>query len=105
MKPLANNKKYRFILGDCLSVLKEMEDQSVNCIITSPPYWNMRAYDNEDDSHEIGNEKDFKQYVANLTLIFNEAKRVLKDDGSFWLNIGDKYVDKALLGMPWRVAI
>ena len=105
MKPLKDNSKYNFILGDCLSVLKNMDDESVNCIITSPPYWGMRAYDNEEDGHEIGNEKMFEEYVSNLTAVFNEAKRVLKKDGSFWLNLGDRYVNKALLGMPWRVAI
>ena len=105
MKPLDENKKYKFILGDCLSVLKSIDDKSVNCVITSPPYWGMRAYDNEEDPNEIGNEKDFCQYVSNLTTVFNEVKRILTDDGSFWLNIGDKYVQKALLGMPWRVAI
>lgn len=88
-----------------MSVLKEMDRESVNCIITSPPYWGMRSYDNEEDSREIGNEKEFEQYVANLTTIFEEARRVLKNDGSLWLNLGDKYVDKALLGMPWRVAL
>ena len=105
MTALQENEKYKFILGDCLSVLKQLDDESVNCIITSPPYWGMRAYDNEDDSHEIGNEKSFELYVKSLTEVFNEARRVLKQDGSFWLNLGDKYVDKALLGMPWRVAI
>jgi len=88
-----------------MSVLKQMDDRSVNCIITSPPYWGMRSYDNGSDVHEIGNENRFEQYVSALTEIFDEARRVLKDDGSFWLNLGDKYVDKALLGMPWRVAI
>ena len=105
MVPLQSNDKYRFIWGDCLSVLKEMDDESVNCIITSPPYWGMRAYDNEDDSREIGNEQTFEQYVKALTTVFGEARRVLKSDGSFWLNLGDKYENKALLGMPWRVAI
>lgn len=105
MKPLNNTDKYKLIQGDCLSVLREMDKESVNCVITSPPYWGMRAYDNEDDSREIGNENTFEQYVSNLTVIFEEARRVLKDDGSLWLNLGDKYVDKALLGMPWRVAI
>ncbi|MBQ3629451.1 MAG: site-specific DNA-methyltransferase [Bacteroidaceae bacterium] len=105
MQPLEENEKYKFILGDCLSVLKQLDNESINCVITSPPYWGMRAYDNEEDSHEIGNEKKFEQYVENLTKVFEETKRVLKKDGSFWLNIGDKYVDKALLGMPWRVAL
>ena len=103
--PLEENQRYNLIQGDCLSVLKEMESNSVNCIITSPPYWGMRVYDNEEDEHEIGNEKTFEQYVEKLIAVFNEAKRVLVKDGSFWLNLGDKYVDKGLLGMPWRVAL
>ena len=105
MQPLPNQEKYKLYLGDCLSVLKQMDSESVNSIITSPPYWGMRAYDNEEDSHEIGNEKNFADYVKNLTDVFTEAKRVLKNDGSFWLNLGDKYVNKELLGMPWRVAL
>lgn len=102
---ILENTNYKFILGDCLSVLKQMDDNSVDCIITSPPYWGMRAYDNEEDENEIGNESDFKQYVDALTSVFNEAKRVLKKEGSLWLNLGDKYHDKKLMGMPWRVAI
>lgn len=105
MNPLQENEKYKFILGDCLSVLKQLDDECIDCIITSPPYWGMRAYDNEEDSREIGNEKEFAQYVKSLTEVFNEAKRVLKKEGSFWLNLGDRYVNKELLGMPWRVAL
>lgn len=105
MKPLEDIVKYNLIQGDCQSILRDMDSESVNCIITSPPYWRMRAYDNEEDSREVGNEDTFEQYVEKLTDIFNEAKRVLSKDGSLWLNLGDKYVDKALLGMPWRVAI
>lgn len=97
--------KYKLILSDCLSALKELPTASVNCIITSPPYWGMRIYDNAEDENEVGNEKDFKDYVRKLTKIFTEAKRVLTNDGSFWLNLGDKYNSKALMGMPWRVAI
>ncbi|MBD5265906.1 MAG: site-specific DNA-methyltransferase [Bacteroides sp.] len=105
MKPLEGESRYNFILGDCLSVLKEIESESVDCIITSPPYWGMRAYDNEDDEHEIGNEPNFVQYVNALGSVFSEAKRILKKEGSFWLNLGDRYIDKNLLGMPWRVAL
>ncbi len=95
----------QLLLGDCLTVMQGMESESVDCIITSPPYWGMRKYDNDDDKHEVGNEKNFSEYVEKLTTIFTEAQRVLKRKGSFWLNIGDKYDDKALMGMPWRVAI
>lgn len=97
--------RYKLLLGDCLTIMKEMESESVDCIITSPPYWGMRKYDQDEDSREVGNEEHFAEYVNKLTLIFTEAKRLLKNDGSFWLNIGDKYYDKELMGMPWRVAI
>ncbi len=105
MTAIEDNRTYNLILGDCLSVLKDFESESIDCIITSPPYWGMRAYDNEEDAREIGNEKTFEDYVVHLTAVFKEARRVLKEEGSFWLNLGDKYVNKALLGMPWRVAI
>lgn len=99
------NSSHQFIHGDCLRELQLMENNSVNCIITSPPYWNMRKYDNCDNLHEIGNEKDYREYVHKLTTIFSEAHRVLTPDGSLWLNLGDKYNDKSLMGMPWRVAL
>ena len=92
-------------LGDCLSIMKALPSESINCVITSPPYWGMRVYDNNEDVDEVGNEKDFKDYVAKLTAVFHEAKRLLTNDGSLWLNLGDKYNDKALMGMPWRVAL
>lgn len=98
------NEKFDFILGDCLSVLKSMENESVNCVITSPPYWGMRKYDNNGHKDEIGNEPDFSLYLSRLTEVFHEVKRVLTPDGSLWLNLGDKYNNKALMGMPWRVA-
>ncbi len=105
MKPIEDNIRSNFILGDCLSVLKEMDRESIDCVVTSPPYWGMRAYDNEESEFEIGNESTFAQYVDALMAVFVEVKRVLKKDGSLWLNLGDKYVDKRLIGMPWRVAI
>lgn len=97
--------RYKLLLGDCLTVMKGMEAESVDCIITSPPYWGMRKYDKDEDADEIGNEEQFDDYVNKLVSVFDEAKRVLKREGSFWLNIGDKYQDKQLMGMPWRVAI
>ena len=103
--PLTEGQKYQFIISDCLSALEQMADNSVNCIITSPPYWGMRIYDNADDINEVGNERLFDEYVKKLTKIFSECKRILTDDGSLWLNLGDKYNNKALMGMPWRVAI
>ena len=102
---LYNEQKYKFITADCLSEMKKMEDKSINCIITSPPYWAMRKYDNAENEKEIGNELDYRDYINALTEIFIEAKRILTDEGSLWLNLGDKYNNKALMGMPWRVAL
>jgi len=68
--------------------------------MTSPPYWGKREYENGG----IGLEADYREFVQNLAAIFYELKRVLKPTGSFWLNLGDTYSDKGLVGMPWRVA-
>lgn len=89
------------MLGDALDVLKELPDSSIDCVITSPPYWGKREYDNGG----IGLETDYRDFIKGLCVIFLELKRVLKDDGSFWLNIGDSYKAKNLLGIPWRVAL
>ncbi|MCX8052146.1 MAG: site-specific DNA-methyltransferase [Chlorobi bacterium] len=88
------------LLGDALAVLRELPDCSIDCVMTSPPYWGKREYENGG----IGLEKDYRDYVQHLAEIFLELKRVLKPTGSFWLNIGDSYQRKNLLGIPWRVA-
>ena len=90
-----------FIQGDTLEVLKHLPDESIDCCMTSPPYWGKRQYSVEG----IGLEKNYQQYIDNLALVFLELKRVLKSTGSFWLNIGDTYKNKRLLGIPWRVTI
>jgi len=89
------------MLGDALGILKRLPDSSIDCVITSPPYWGKREYDNGG----IGLEADYRDFVEDLCAIFLEIKRVLKNDGSFWLNIGDSYKAKKLLGIPWRVAL
>jgi len=86
--------------GDALSTLKEFPNDSIDCVMTSPPYWGKREY----ESGGIGNESDYKDFVKDLALVFLELKRVLKPTGSFWLNIGDSYANKGLLGIPWRLA-
>ncbi|MBU9415467.1 site-specific DNA-methyltransferase [Burkholderia multivorans] len=88
------------LLGDALSVLKELPADSIDCVMTSPPYWGKREYDNGG----IGLESDYRDFVRHLATIALELKRVLKPEGSFWLNLGDSYVDKGLMGIPWRVA-
>ncbi len=90
------------IHGNALDVLKSLNDQLVDCIITSPPYYKQRDYFT---ISQIGSELTEKQYVNSLVQVFLEAKRVLKDTGTFWLNLGDKYVDNNLLGLPWRIAL
>lgn len=80
---------YKVIQGDCLSSLKKMQDQSVDCCITSPPYWQLRDYGVEG---QLGMESTPKEFVDTLVEIFEEVKRVLKDDGTLWLNLGDSYV-------------
>ncbi|WAU78231.1 site-specific DNA-methyltransferase (plasmid) [Acinetobacter sp. TR3] len=89
-----------FLLGDCLDVIKQIPDESVDTIITSPPYWSQREYENGG----IGLEKTLDDFFNNLLQITSELKRVLKPTGSFWLNLGDVYKNKHLLGIPWRFA-
>jgi len=89
-----------FLLGDAVDVLREVRDETFDCAMTSPPYWGKREYDNGG----IGLETDFREYIRNLAAICAEVKRVLKPTGSFWLNIGDSYAKKNLLGIPWRLA-
>lgn len=101
------SSRHALIRGDCREVLGLLPKESVNCVITSPPYWQQREYevDKEYESGLIGAEKESEAYVRSLVEVFRKVKRVLKPDGSVWLNIGDKYVDKNLMGMPWRVAL
>lgn len=89
-----------FIKGNALSVLQHLPESSVDFCMTSPPYWGKRQYAEEG----IGLEANYIDYIKYLTTIFLELKRVLKDTDSFWLNIGDSYQSKNLLGIPWRVA-
>jgi site-specific DNA-methyltransferase (adenine-specific) len=86
--------------GDALKVLRALPTDSVDFAMTSPPYWGKREY----ESGGIGLEPDYRDFVKDLSAVFLELKRVLKPSGSFWLNLGDTYLDKGLLGIPWRVA-
>jgi site-specific DNA-methyltransferase (adenine-specific) len=116
--------------GDALTVLRRLPDCYVQSVITSPPYWGLRDYSIPD---QLGLEGTLPQYVNTLCSIFSEVRRVLKDDGIFWLNIGDGYTSgnrgwrapdkknparamsvrpdtpdglkpKDLIGIPWRLA-
>jgi DNA modification methylase len=90
-----------FYVGDSLTILKQISSESIDCCMTSPPYWGQRCYENGG----IGLEARPENFIENLLEITVEIKRVLKNSGSFWLNIGDTYKNKTLQGIPWRVAI
>ncbi len=75
-------------LGDCLDVLPTLAAQSVHCCVTSPPYWGLRDYG---VSGQLGLEPTPEEYVAHLVAVFREVRRVLRDDGTLWLNMGDSY--------------
>ena len=94
--------RFDVIAGDSIKVLASFPSQTVDCVITSPPYWGQRIYAG---SAGIGQEADFSSYLNNLLGVLRETKRVLKDGGSLWLNMGDRYRNKNLMGMPWRVAL
>lgn len=92
----------RILLGDCRKILGELETASVHCCITSPPYFGLRDYGKAD---QIGMEATPDDFVTQLVEVFREVKRVLRDDGTLWLNLGDSYGEKKqLIGIPWRVA-
>lgn len=78
----------RIITGDCREVLRSLPSESVSCIVTSPPYFRLRDYGSEG---QIGLEETPDKYVAELVTVFREARRVLRSDGTFWLNLGDSY--------------
>ena len=101
-KAASSKFKDAILHGDCEQVLADLSDQLVNTIVTSPPYFQQRHYSTKT---EVGQETTPEQYVQRLVEIFSEARRVLKDDGTLWLVLGDKYKNGAQLGMPWRVAL
>ena len=84
------------IHGDTRDILQSIPDETFQCAITSPPYWGVRDYGIEG---QIGAEEDLNKYISSLVSIFSEVKRVLKSDGTFWLNIGNTYSSG---GRKWR---
>ncbi|MTI82408.1 MAG: site-specific DNA-methyltransferase [Firmicutes bacterium] len=78
------------ILGDAKKVLKEIPDNTIQCTVCSPPYWGLRDYGISKDN-QIGAEDKLEDYINNLTEIFREVRRITKNDGLLWLNIGDSY--------------
>ena len=84
----ADMKTNTVIQGDALKVLKTFPDESVDMVMTSPPYWALRDYGTEG---QLGLEPTFQEYITKLCDIFDEVKRVLKKTGTCWVNMGDTY--------------
>jgi len=95
--------------GDAIAALAGLDSESINCCVTSPPYWGLRDYG---EDGQLGLESTPAEYVAKMVEVFREVRRVLRDDGTMWLNLGDSYTagnqdglkPKDLVGIPWRVA-
>ncbi|KKM16150.1 hypothetical protein LCGC14_1688780 [marine sediment metagenome] len=78
--------------GDCINTMKLWPDGCVHCCVTSPPYWALRDYGTEG---QLGLEKTPEEYIEKMVAVFQEVKRVLRDDGTLWLNMGDSYATRA----------
>ncbi len=87
--------------GDAFDLLTSLPDGAVDCTVTSPPYYRQRDYA---DKRQVGQESTVREYIDRLVAIFAEVRRVTSTTGSLWLNLGDKYENGKLLGLPWRVA-
>ena len=93
---------WQILIGDALTTLKSLPNKSIQTCITSPPYFNLRDYG---VSGQLGLEPTSQEYVRKIVDVFLEVRRILNDDGTLWLNLGDSYDErKSLRGIPWRVA-
>lgn len=81
-------KTNRILVGDALAELKKLPDESIDSVVTSPPYWGLRDYGHDG---QLGQESTFEEFIKNLLAIFDEVKRVLKPTGTCWVNLGDTY--------------
>lgn len=93
---------YLLLEGDALQSLRHFPAHSIDMVLTSPPYWQQREYAHAGSS---GSELTLSAYVEGLLQVLAEVRRVLKPEGSLWLNLGDVYENKNLCGVHWRVAI
>lgn len=87
--------------ADCRESMREMEAGSVRCCVTSPPYWGLRDYGHE---AQLGLERTPEEYVSRLVEVFREVRRVLADDGTLWLNLGDSYATNGISGLAIKGA-
>lgn len=82
----------RILKGDCREVIRELPDEGVHCIVTSPPYWGLRDYG---VTGQIGLEDNYVDYVDKIANVFDRLRRLLRKDGTVWLNLGDSYATGA----------
>lgn len=85
----------RILQGDCRGVLRTLPDELVHCCVTSPPYFGLRDYDVDG---QMGLEPTPAEFVSGMVGVFREVRRVLRDDGMLWLNMGDGYANDKKLG-------
>jgi DNA modification methylase len=90
------------LCGEALQLLQTLPGESIDAVVTSPPYYKQRDYG---EAQQLGQESSVGGYVDRLVTILAEARRVMRESGSLWLVIGDKYQRGQLLGVPWRVAM
>ncbi|ROO33424.1 DNA-methyltransferase [Pseudomonas sp. 7SR1] len=83
---------HQILVGDCIDMMRTLPDQSVQCCVTSPPYFGLRDYGM---AEQIGLEETPAEFVARLVMVFREVRRVLRDDGTAWVNMGDTYASIA----------
>ena len=95
---------FEILVGDVRLALEKVDDCSIQTTVTSPPYFGLRQY-SDNDAAEIGNEKTYNEYILHLKEIFGLLWKKTKEDGTLFLNLGDSYIDNHLAGIPWRVAI
>ena len=95
---------FKILTGNAAEQLIHIENETIQCTITSPPYFNLRNYSNG-HNEEIGRENNINDYVNNLVKIFEMLKHKTRDDGLLFLNLGDTYINGCLCGVPWRVAL
>jgi site-specific DNA-methyltransferase (adenine-specific) len=120
--------EFNVLCGDAAAMLRSLPDKSIHTCVTSPPYFNLRDYGIEG---QIGTGSDVKEFIESLTRVFEEVQRVLRDDGTLWVNMGDSYATRSgsqpptntrnscghtkksvpegfkykdLIGIPWRLA-
>lgn len=82
-------------IGDCRNILAELKEESINCCVTSPPYWNLRDYGT---AGQIGLEATPEEYIETMVAVMEGVRRVLRKDGTLWLNIGDSYANSGMGG-------